>query len=141
MGELLNLSLAERRFNMFLLSLFAGLATLLAAVGIYGVMSHTTSQRTHEIGIRMAVGASRGDVLKLVIGQGARLAAVGSASGLLGALALTHWMRSLLFAVGAADPETLATVTLLMVAVVLVACFVPAYRAIRVDPLIALRDE
>jgi len=141
MGELLNLSLAERRFNMFLLSLFAGLATLLAAVGIYGVMSHTTSQRTNEIGLRMAVGASRGDVLKLVIGQGARLAAVGSASGLLGALALTHWMRSLLFGVGATDPETLAAVTLLMVTVVLVACFVPAYRAIRVDPLTALRDE
>jgi predicted permease len=141
MGELLNLSLGEKRFNMFLLSLFAGLATLLAAVGIYGVMSHITSQRTHEIGIRMAVGASRGDVLRLVIGQSVRLAAAGSASGLLGVLALTRWMRSLLFAVGATDPETLAAVTLLMAAVVLVACFVPAYRAIRVDPLTALRDE
>jgi putative ABC transport system permease protein len=89
----------------------------------------------------MAVGASRADVLKLVMAQGTRLAAAGSASGLLGALALTRWTRSLLFAIGATDPETLAAVTLLMVAVVIVACFVPAYRAIRVDPLTALRDE
>ena len=141
MGELLELSLAERRFNMFLLGLFAGLATILAAVGIYGLMSHTTTQRTHEIGIRIAVGASRGDVLKMVIGQGARLAAVGSTLGLLGALSLTRLLRSLLFAVESTDPETLAVVALLMVTVVLSASFVPAYRAIRIDPLAALRDE
>ena len=141
MDELLDLSLAERRFNMSLLGLFAGMAMILAAVGIYGLLSYSVSQRTHEIGVRMAVGARRRDVLKLVMGQGARLAAVGLAAGVLGALALTRLMASLLFGVTATDPATFATVALLMMAVALLACFVPARRAMRVDPMVALRHE
>ena len=141
MDELLDLSLAERRFNMSLLGLFAGMAMILAAVGIYGLLSYSVSQRTHEIGVRVAVGARRRDVLKLVLGQGARLAAVGLAAGVLGALALTRLMASLLFGVTATDPATFATVALLMMAVALLACFVPARRAMRVDPMVALRNE
>jgi putative ABC transport system permease protein len=141
MDELLGVSLAERRFNMLLLGLFAGMAMTLAAVGIYGLMSYGVSQRTHEIGVRIAVGARRHDVLKLVIAQGVRLAAVGLAAGVLGALTLTRLMRSLLFAVTANDPATFAAVALLMMGVVLVACFVPARRAMKVDPMVALRHE
>lgn len=141
MDDLLRRSLAERRFNMFLLGLFAGLAITLAAVGLYGVMSYSVSQRTHEIGIRMAVGARRSDVLRLVMGQGVRLAVAGLAVGILGALALTRWMASLLFGVTPTDPATFAAVTLLMMAVVLLACLVPARRAMKVDPMVALRDE
>jgi len=141
MDELLSLSLAERRFNMFLLGLFAGLAMALSAVGLYGVMSYTVSQRTHEIGIRMAVGARRGDVLKLVMKQGAGLAAVGLGAGILGAVGLTRLMKSLLFGVAPGDPATVAAVVLLMMAVVLIACLVPAWRAMSVDPMVALRDE
>jgi putative ABC transport system permease protein len=141
MDELMQLSLAERRFNMLLLGLFAGLALTLAAVGIYGVMSYSVGQRTHEIGIRMAVGAERRDVLRMVMGQGARLAALGVAMGILGAIALTRLMSSLLFGVTPTDPATFVAVVLLMVAVVLLACFVPAHRATKVDPMVALRYE
>jgi len=141
MDELVSLSFAERRFNMFLLGLFAGLAMVLSALGIYGVMSYTVSRRKHEIGIRMAVGARRGDVLKLVMQQGAGLAAVGLGAGILGALGLTRLLKSLLFGVSPVDPATLAAVVLLMLAVVLMACLVPARRAMKVDPLVALRDE
>jgi putative ABC transport system permease protein len=141
MDELMQLSLAERRFNMLLLGLFAGLALTLSAVGVYGVMSYSVSQRTHEIGIRMAVGAGRVDVLKMVLGQGARLAALGVAGGILGALALTRLMESLLYDVTPTDPATFVAVVLLMVAVVLLACFVPARRATKVDPMVALRYE
>jgi putative ABC transport system permease protein len=126
---------------MFLLGLFAGTAMILAAVGIYGLLSYSVSQRTHEIGVRIAVGALRRDVLKLVMGQGVRLAAVGLAAGVLGALALTRLMASLLFGVTATDPATFATVAPLMMAVVLLACFVPARRAMKVDPMVALRHE
>ena len=141
MDELLSQSLAERRFNMRLLGLFAGLALTLAAVGLYGVMSYSVSQRTHEIGIRMAVGARRRDVLMLVMGQGARLAATGVAAGIVGAFALTRLMTSLLFGVAPTDPATFAAVVLLMMAAVLLACYVPARRAVRVDPMVALRYE
>jgi putative ABC transport system permease protein len=141
MDELLGVSLAERRFNMLLLGLFAGMAMTLAAVGIYGLLSYSVSQRTHEIGVRIAVGACRHDVLKLVIAQGVRLAAVGLAAGVLGALTLTRLMRSLLFAVTANDPATFAAVALLMMGMVLLACFVPARRAMKVDPMVALRHE
>ena len=141
LDELLRLSLAERRLNMFLLGLFAGLAMILAAVGLYGVMSYSVSQRTHEIGIRIAVGARPGDVLRLVMGQGARLASLGLGVGILSALALTRLMKSLLFGVTATDPATLAAAVLLGMAVVLLACLVPACRAMRVDPMVALRDE
>ncbi len=141
MEELLGLSLAERQFNMALLGLFAGLAVILVAVGIYGVISYSVSQRTHEIGIRMAVGAERIDVLKLVIGQGLRMAILGTAAGILGAVALTRLMTKLLFGVTPNDPATFSAVVLLMLAVVLLACLVPARRAMRVDPMIALRHE
>jgi len=141
MEEFLRLSMAERRFNMFLLGAFAGLAVLLAAVGLYGVISYSVSQRTHEFGIRMAVGARRGDVWKLVVGYGARLAVIGLTAGVLGAVALTRLMTSLLFGVTPTDPGTLAAVVLLMMAVVLMASFVPARRATRVDPTVALRNE
>jgi len=141
MDDLLALSLAERRFNMVLFGLFAGLAMILAAVGIYGVMSYSVSQRTHEIGIRMAVGASGSDILRLVMGQGARLAAVGLAAGVLGAIALTRLMASLLFGVTPTDPGTFAGVAVLMLAVVLLSCFVPVRRATKVDPMVALRYE
>ncbi len=141
MDERLNQSLAEHRFNMFLLGLFAGLAVILAAVGLYGVMSYIVSQRTHEIGIRMAVGARRSDVLKLVLRQGASLAIAGLGAGMAGALGLTRLMRSLLFGVTPTDPVTFAAVVLLMIGVVLMACVIPARRAMRVDPMVALRDE
>lgn len=141
MEELLGLSLAERQFNMALLGLFAGLAVILVAVGIYGVISYSVSQRTHEIGIRMAVGARRIDVLKLVIGQGLRMAIVGTAAGILGAVALTRLMAKLLFGVTPNDPATFSAVVLLMLAVVFLACLVPARRAMRVDPMVALRHE
>jgi len=141
MDELLGLSLAERQFNMSLLGLFAGLAMILVAVGIYGVISYSVSQRTHEVGIRIAVGARRLDVLKLIMGQGARLAALGLTVGILGAFALTRLMTKLLFGVTPTDPVTFAAVVLLMMAVVLLACFVPARRAMRVDPMVALRYE
>ncbi len=126
---------------MFLLGLFAFVAMILAAVGLYGVMSYSVSQRTHEIGIRMAVGASGSEVLKLVVGQGARLAVVGLAAGIIGAFALTRLMTSLLFGVTPTDPATLVAVVLLMIGFVLLACFVPARRAIRVDPMVAVRYE
>ena len=141
LDELLDLSFAERRFNMFLLALFAGLAIILAAVGTYGVMSYSVTQRTHEIGIRMAVGARSSDVLRLVMKQGAHLAAVGLAAGILGAFALTRLMIGLLFGVTPIDPATFAAVALLMMAVVFVACFVPARRGMRMDPMAALRYE
>lgn len=141
MDELLGLSLAERQFNMSLLALFAALAMILVAVGIYGVISYSVSQRTHEIGIRVAVGARRLDVLKLVMGQGARMAAMGLAAGILGALVLTRLMTKLLFGVAPTDPASFVAAVLIMMAVVLLACFVPARRALRVDPMIALRYE
>jgi ABC-type antimicrobial peptide transport system permease subunit len=141
MDELLGLSLAERQFNMSLLGLFAALAMILVAVGIYGVIAYSVSQRTHEIGIRMAVGARRVDVLRLVVGQGVRMAAVGLTVGILGGFALTRLMTKLLFGVAPTDPFTFATVVILMMAVVLLACWIPARRAMRVNPIIALRYE
>lgn len=114
---------------------------ILSAVGLYGVMSYSVSQRTHEIGIRMAVGARRGDVLTLVMKQGVGLAVVGLSVGTLGALALTRLMKGLLFGVTPNDPATLAAVVLLMIAVVLMACLIPARRAMQVDPMVALREE
>ncbi|MGH9839940.1 MAG: ADOP family duplicated permease [Blastocatellia bacterium] len=141
MEDRLLASLTPQRMSAYLIAVFAGVALLLAALGIYGVMSYSVSQRTNEIGIRMALGAQASDVLKLVLRQGLMLALGGAAMGLLGALALTRLLSKLLFGISATDPLTFASVPLLLIAVALVACWLPARRAARVNPLIALRNE
>jgi putative ABC transport system permease protein len=141
MTEVMDDSVAGPRFNMMLLAVFAGVAMVLAAVGIYGILSYAVAQRTHEIGVRMALGAQATDVLKLVVGQGVKLTLVGVALGLGAALAVTSVMESLLFEVSTTDPVTFTAIALLLVGVALVASFVPARRATRVDPLVALRYE
>ncbi|MFL6277888.1 MAG: ABC transporter permease [Blastocatellia bacterium] len=141
MEQLVSRSVAPRRLSMALFALFGGVAMLLAGIGIYGVMSYAVTQRTHEIGVRMALGAKRRDVLRLVVGQGMRLAFVGVTVGLITALAATRLMKSLLFAVSATDVMTFVAVAIVLILVALVACFVPALRATRVDPMVALRYE
>jgi predicted permease len=141
MEQALSDSVAMPRFRTILLGLFAVLALLLAAIGIYGVIAYSVAQRTHEIGIRMALGARQVDVLTLIMGQGARLAAIGLAVGLVGALALTRMLSTMLFAIRPTDPLTFAGVSLMLAAVALIASLIPAARASRIDPVIALRDE
>ena len=139
--QLMGDSIANRRLFMVLLLVFAGLAFILAAVGIYGVMSYIASQRTHEIGIRMALGAQASDVLKLIIRNGMALALLGVIAGLAGALALTRLLKNVLFGVTATDTVTFVTVAAGLIAVAFLACFIPARRATKVDPLVALRYE
>jgi predicted permease len=141
MDELVSNSVAQPRLNLSLLVAFAALALILAAVGIYGVMAYTVTQRTQEFGIRMALGASAGDVLRQVLIEGARLAALGLGLGLIAALLLTRLMSSLLFNVNPSDPVSLAAAAALLAIVALAACYIPAHRATRVDPLVALRYE
>jgi putative ABC transport system permease protein len=134
-------SVAAPKFNTFVLGLFAFLALFLAAIGIYGVLAYAVAQQLHEIGIRMALGAQRRDVLRLILIQGARLALGGLAIGTLAALGLTRMMSSLLYSISASDPLTFAAVATVLLAVALLACYIPARRAMRVDPMIALRYE
>jgi predicted permease len=141
MAQLVEQSVAQRRFGMFLLGLFAMFAVLLAGVGIYGVMSYSVSQRTQEIGVRMALGARSTDVLQMIVCNGMTLALLGVAIGLVGAVALTRLMARLLFEVRPTDALTFALVSLGLILVALIACYVPARRATRVDPLVALRYE
>jgi putative ABC transport system permease protein len=141
MDELVRGALAPARFTLLLLSVFAGVAALLGAIGIYGVMSHAVTLRTHEIGVRMALGAQVSDVLKMIVGQGIRLVALGIGAGLTGAFLVTRLMASLLFNVSATDSATFIVISVVLSFVALGACFVPARRAAKVDPMVALRYE
>ena len=141
MDEVLWASLAFQRFIMVLLSAFAGLAIVLAAVGMYGVISHLVAQRTHEIGVRLAIGARPRDVLRMVLGRGAMLTGIGVVLGLAGALALTRLIAGVLYGVRPTDLATILAVTGLLVVVALTATWLPARRAARVDPMVALRYE
>jgi len=130
-----------RRYPSFLIGSFAGLALILAMVGLYGLISYSVTQRTREVGIRVALGAQGRDVLRLVVGEGARLAAIGVAVGVVAALGMTQLMRSLLFGVSAVDPAIFAGVALLLTLVAIGACYIPARRASRMNPIVALRYE
>ena len=141
MDDIISRSLAARRFSMILLGIFAALALLMACVGIYGVIAYLAGQRTHEIGVRMALGADRRHVLQMVLGEGAKMALLGVGTGLAAAFGLARLMTNLLFGVSAHDPLTFAGVAGLLILVALAACYIPAYRATKVDPMVALRYE
>jgi predicted permease len=141
MDQIIARSVADRRFALELLGVFALVALLLAAVGIYGVMSYSFSQRTHEVGIRIALGAQRLDILRMALGEGMRIVIIGLAAGLIGAAMMTRFFRSMLFGVAPTDPTTFVLVSAILAGVAFFACYIPAKRATRVDPLAALREE
>jgi putative ABC transport system permease protein len=141
LDDALSASLSQRRFSMEMVGLFALTALLLAGLGIYGVISYIVSERTHEIGIRLALGAQRQNILRMVLRQGLTLAIIGAAVGFVCGLIVSHLMAGLLYGVRPTDPVTFAAVALLLIGVAALACYIPARRAIRVDPLVALRYE
>jgi putative ABC transport system permease protein len=141
LDDLLSESFGPRRFNMYLLGCFAAVALVLASVGLFGVLAYLVSQRTRDIGIRLALGAARHDIVRLIVGQGMMLALGGAVLGITVAFATARVMQSLLFSVSPRDPVTFAAVPLVLIAIALVACYLPARRAMRVDPLVALRSE
>jgi putative ABC transport system permease protein len=140
-SQVYSASLGSRRFNLILIGFFGITALLLATAGVFGVMAYSVSRRTREIGVRVALGATRRDVLRMILGQGLRTIFIGVAIGIAASLLLTRTMQSLLFDVTPTDPLTFAGVTLLLVATALLACYIPARRATRVDPIVALRCE
>jgi ABC-type antimicrobial peptide transport system permease subunit len=141
LSEVSALSLKSRKFNLLLLGAFAGSALILAVAGLYGVMAYWVERRTGELGTRIALGATRGHVLRLVLRQGFITALIGVAAGISGAVALTRTLRSFLFGLSSTDPLTFASVALLLILVALLACYIPARRAAKVDPMAALRCE
>jgi putative ABC transport system permease protein len=141
MTQVIRSSLASPQFDTVLLGIFAGLAMFLAAIGVYGVLAYTVAQRTHEIGIRMALGANRAEVLRMVLRQGTFMVATGMVIGWAGSLVVTRYLRSLLYDVKPTDPATFVAVSLVLVGVALAACYLPARRAANVDPMVALRQE
>jgi putative ABC transport system permease protein len=141
LSQVYSASLGSRRFNVILIGFFGITALVLATTGVFGVIAYSVSRRTREIGVRVALGAATGDVLRMVVGQGLRTIFIGVAIGIVGSLALTRTVESLLFGVTATDPLTFGGVTLLLLGAALLACYVPARRATKVDPMVALRYE